>query len=215
MPIRYGLTAGEFALMVNAEQRFGCDLTVVEVSGWNRRQLLCDTGLPWIPPSPALQHFENAVLYPGTCLLEGANVSEGRGTADPFALIGAPYIDGENLAEAMNGMALPGVRFLPAAFTPTECKYQGVPCSGVKIILDDPHMCQPVHGWAFAPEHHWGTVSAGFSFSAAKRGISTACHRPAERKRTASGRADRPRLAFGSRCVLRCICPAKPSLSFV
>lgn len=144
IPIRYGLTAGEFAMMANAEQRFGCDLTVVEVQGWRRNQLHCDTGLPWIPPSPALQHFENALLYPGTCLLEGANVSEGRGTADPFALIGSPYIDGECLSEAMNDQRLRGVRFLPTAFTPTDRKYQGILCSGVKILLKDAHACEPV-----------------------------------------------------------------------
>ena len=144
MPIRYGLTVGEFAIMANAEQRFRCDLTVVEVQGWRRNQLHCDTGLPWIPPSPALQHFENALLYPGTCLLEGANVSEGRGTADPFALIGSPYIDGECLSEAMNDQRLRGVRFLPTAFTPTDRKYQGILCSGVKILLKDAHACEPV-----------------------------------------------------------------------
>lgn len=144
MPVRYGLTAGEFATMVNTEQHFGCDLTVVEVKGWNRNQLHCDTGLPWIPPSPALQHFENALLYPGTCLLEGVNVSEGRGTADPFALIGAPYIDGERLSEAMNDQHLHGVRFLSASFTPTERKYQGVPCSGIKVLLEKPHSCESV-----------------------------------------------------------------------
>jgi len=141
LPIRYGLTAGEFAMMVNAERRCGCDLTVVPVAGWRRHQLHCDTGLPWIPPSPALQHFENALLYPGTCLLEGVNVSEGRGTADPFLLIGAPYIDGERLAEHMNSLSLPGVAFIPAHFTPAERKYAGVACSGVKILLTDAHAC--------------------------------------------------------------------------
>ena len=144
MPIRYGLTAGEFATIVNTEQGFGCQLTVIEVSGWQRNQMYHETGLPWIPPSPALQHYENAVLYAGTCLLEGCNISEGRGTPDPFALIGAPYIDGETLATIMNTKDLSGVAFIPAAFTPTDSKYKGIPCFGVKILLLDPLVCKSV-----------------------------------------------------------------------
>ncbi|MCE5343545.1 MAG: DUF1343 domain-containing protein [Eubacteriales bacterium] len=145
MPIRYGLTAGEYAQMVNSEQKIGCDLTIVEVAGWRRNMLFPETGLPWIPPSPSLQHFENALLYPGTCLLEGTNLSEGRGTSDPFLILGAPYIDADVLAEAMNDCTLSGVRFLPAGLTPTASKYQQNPCYGVKIIIDDPYQCEPVH----------------------------------------------------------------------
>lgn len=144
MPIRYGLTAGEFATMANAEMKFGCDLEVVEVSGWQRDMMFHQTGLPWVPPSPALQHYENAVLYPGTCLLEGTNLSEGRGTADPFAIVGAPYIDGEVLAFQMNAKALPGVRFVPVVFTPSASKHQNVECQGVKLLLDDPAQYQSV-----------------------------------------------------------------------
>ena len=143
MPVRYGMTPGEFANMVNQEQHLGCKLTVVETEGWRRSMLFPDTGLPWIPPSPALQHFENALCYPGTCLLEGTNLSEGRGTADPFIMIGAPYVQAERLVAALNRYGLAGVRFLPVAFIPTASKHQGAVCEGVKLILDDPLIFQP------------------------------------------------------------------------
>ena len=144
VPIRYAMTPGEFALLVNHEERCGCDLTVVEATGWRRNWLHPQTGLPWVPPSPALQHFESALLYPGTCLAEGANLSEGRGTAAPFALIGAPYVNADTLSDRLNAQTLPGVRFLSAAFTPSTSKHAGVPCEGVRILLTDAHACRPV-----------------------------------------------------------------------
>lgn len=144
LPIRYALTPGEFALMANVQERFGCELTVVEAVGWRRGWLHPQTGLPWVPPSPALQHFENALLYPGTCLAEGTNLSEGRGTAAPFLLLGAPYADADTLAHRLTSLALPGVGFLPAAFTPSAGKHAGVACEGVRIILTDAHVCRPV-----------------------------------------------------------------------
>lgn len=103
LPTRYALTIGEFAQMVNAEQHFGCDLTVVPCTGWQRGQSAPAWGTPWIMPSPNIPNYETALLYVGTCLFEGTNVSEGRGTAAPFAVIGAPYIhDAEALAAAFN-----------------------------------------------------------------------------------------------------------------
>ena len=90
--------------------------------------LFIETGRVWIPPSPILPHFENTLAYPGTALFEGTDVSEGRGTANPFTLIGAPYIDGEKLADTMNAAGLRGVHFLPADFTPSASKYARIPC---------------------------------------------------------------------------------------
>jgi len=144
LPIRYGLTAGELAAVVNAERHLHADLMVINVSGWRREMLFSQTGLPFLAPSPSLQHFENTLLYPGIAFLEGANVSEGRGTADPFALIGAPWVHAERLADAMNERMLPGVQFAPAAFTPTASKYAGQGCYGVKALLTDPAAVRPV-----------------------------------------------------------------------
>lgn len=142
LPIRYGLTAGEFATMVNEEQGLHCRLIVIPVKGWTRRQLFCDTGNLWITPSPSLPYFEQAMVYPGTCLLEGTNLSEGRGTPNPFALVGAPYIQGERLCQAMNQKGLTGVLFTSAAFIPTASKHAGVPCEGVQLHVTQPYAYQ-------------------------------------------------------------------------
>lgn len=142
--IRYGLTAGELAQMVNAQQKIGCHLTVVPCAGWRREQLFCETGNLWMPPSLAIPHFETALLYPGTCLFEGTNLSEGRGTACPFEMIGAPYVDGARLAEAMNAQNLPGVRFTAAHFTPSASKWKGEACEGVRLHISDAHALRPV-----------------------------------------------------------------------
>lgn len=135
MPIRYGLTAGEFALMANAEMKIGCRLTVLPVEGWKRQELFSDIGNLWMMPSLGIPRFDSALFYPGTCLIEGTNVSEGRGTSCPFELIGAPYIHGERLAQAMNLKHLPGVIFTPAWFTPTASKHAGTACGGVHLHL--------------------------------------------------------------------------------
>lgn len=138
MPIRYGLTAGEFAQMVNAEQQAGCRLTVIPMRGWKREMLFPQLGYPFLMPSPSIPNFHNALLYAGTCLIEGTNVSEGRGTADPFALIGAPYISAGELTGALQQRGIPGVLFTPAYFTPTASKHAGIPCQGVHLHLTDP-----------------------------------------------------------------------------
>ena len=130
--------------MVNAERHLGCNLILVSVTGWHREMLFPDTGLPWLAPSPSLQHFENTLLYPGMALLEGTNVSEGRGTADPFLMIGAPWVQAKRLVDALNERALPGVRFAPVSFTPACSKYNGEGCHGVKILLADAYAIRPV-----------------------------------------------------------------------
>ena len=146
---RHGLTAGEMARLLNAPATqggfgFGCELSIVPLQGWKRAQLFSETGLPWVIPSPNMPTPETALLYPGLCLLEGTNLSEGRGTTRPFELWGAPWLDGEALAEALEAERLPGVRFRPCAFTPTWDKHARVRCQGVQIHLTDPRAVEPV-----------------------------------------------------------------------
>jgi len=138
IPVRYGLTIGELALFFNATRRIGADLTVVKMQGWQRHLLWRDTSLSWVPPSPNMPTTSTALVYPGTCLLEGTNLSEGRGTCNPFEVLGAPWIDPHALAEELNGLNLEGVIFRPTYFTPMFSKYQGQVCGGVQLhVLDD------------------------------------------------------------------------------
>lgn len=138
LPVRYGLTAGELARMVNDEQKLGCRLRIVPCRGWKRSQLFSDPELPWVNPSSAISDFETALLYPGMCLFEGTNLSEGRGTGRPFRLTGAPFVDGALLSREMNALALPGVSFEPLTFTPVSSKYRGIVCQGVHLHITDP-----------------------------------------------------------------------------
>ena len=131
---RHGMTAGEYARFINP----GADLQVIEMQGWRRDQHFGETGLPWVIPSPNMPTPDTALLYPGMCLLEGTNLSEGRGTTRPFELFGAPWLDGDQLAEALEGEHLPGVRFRPCSFTPTWDKHARVRCHGVQIHLTYP-----------------------------------------------------------------------------
>lgn len=142
--IRYGLTPGEFALMVNTEKALGCDLTVIPCRGWKRSMLFPETGLAWMMPSMGIPRFETALLYPGMCLFEGTDLSEGRGTSCPFELIGAPYVDAQSLCDEMNACRLPGVRFTPAYFKPSSSKYAGIQCSGVHAHVLEISEASPV-----------------------------------------------------------------------
>jgi len=137
LPNRHGMTVGELALYLNAEERFGCELTVVRCEGWRRAQYWDHTGLCFVPPSPNMPTPETALVYPGMCLAEGTNLSEGRGTCRPFEQFGAPWLDSRALAERLNGMGLAGVLFRPVAFTPSFDKYQGQPCSGAMLHVVD------------------------------------------------------------------------------
>ena len=132
---RHGLTAGEVARMLNA--KLGAELEVIELEGWSRAMHYSETGLPWVLPSPNMPSVDTALIYPGMCLLEGTNLSEGRGTTRPFELWGAPWLDGAALAAALRAERLPGVRFRPCSFTPTWDKHARVRCHGVQIHLDD------------------------------------------------------------------------------
>ncbi len=144
IPIRHGMTMGELALMMNTEFGIGCDLTVVTCAKWRRGKDFSQTGLPWVPPSPNMPTLDTAFLYPGTCLIEGTNLSEGRGTTKPFELIGAPFIDGATLADQLNQRNLAGVRFRPAHFTPTFSKFEGQRCAGIQVHITDRSRLAPV-----------------------------------------------------------------------
>ena len=144
LPQRYGLTCGEFARMVNAEEHIGCDLHVVPCSGLTRNLTFADWGRLWVMPSLAMPRFETALLYPGTCLFEGTCWSEGRGTADPFAIIGAPRVDADRLSDAFNGLGLAGVVSTPIYFVPNASKHQGKTCGGLHLHVTDANALRPV-----------------------------------------------------------------------
>lgn len=144
IPIRHGMTLGELALMMNTDFGIGCDLTVVTCTNWRRPDDATQTGLPWVPPSPNMPTIDTAFIYPGTCLIEGTNLSEGRGTTKPFELIGAPFIDAHGLADRLNQRNLPGAHFRPAWFTPSFSKFQGQLCAGVQVHITDRAAFAPV-----------------------------------------------------------------------
>jgi uncharacterized protein YbbC (DUF1343 family) len=144
IPIRHGMTIGELAALMNTDFGIGCDLTVVKCANWRRTDDATMTGLPWIMPSPNMPTPDTALIYPGTCLIEGTNLSEGRGTTKPFELIGAPFVDANALAASLNQRALPGVNFRPTAFTPCFSKHQGELCHGVQVHVTDRASFAPV-----------------------------------------------------------------------
>ncbi len=144
IPIRYGMTIGEIARLFNDVFEIGCRLEIVPLSGWRRGMWFDQTDLPFVPPSPNLPTLQSLTLYPGTCLVEGTNLSEGRGTTKPFEYIGAPWIDAEDLADRLNDLELPGVRFRPVYFVPTFSKYRDQPCRGVHIYVQDREKFQPI-----------------------------------------------------------------------
>lgn len=137
IPLRHGLTLGELAGWCNRFGGIAADLTVVPLQGWSRAMWFDQTGWPWIPPSPNMPTLETAIVYPGTCLFEGTNLSEGRGTTRPFEWLGAPWLDGAAWAAAFNARNLPGVRCRPIHFIPTFSKYAGERCGGVQVHVCD------------------------------------------------------------------------------
>jgi uncharacterized protein YbbC (DUF1343 family) len=144
MPIRHGMTLGELARLFNAENRIGADLTVVPMKNWRRDDWFDGTSLPWINPSPNMRNLNEAALYPGIGAIEGTNVSVGRGTDTPFEHVGAPWIDGVQLADALNARGLPGIRFYPVRFTPVSSKYAKEECQGVFMVVTDRVALRPV-----------------------------------------------------------------------
>lgn len=137
LAIRYGLTAGEVATMANDQMKWKGKLSIVPCDGWDRRRQFPETGRLWVPPSMGIPRFETALLYSGTCLFEGTNISEGRGTTFSFEMIGAPFINAERLADEMNRKKLQGILFRPVYFRPAASKYQGELCGGVQLHVTD------------------------------------------------------------------------------
>ncbi|MGH9517172.1 MAG: serine hydrolase [Terriglobales bacterium] len=137
VPVRNGMTLGELAQMFNSEHNIHAKLTVVAMQGWMRGDWLDSTGVEWINPSPNLRSLTEATLYPGVGLIEGTNISVGRGTDTPFELLGAPWIDAHEIAAYLNARQIPGVRFVPITFIPISSNYSGQPCHGVNIVLTD------------------------------------------------------------------------------
>jgi uncharacterized protein YbbC (DUF1343 family) len=144
MPIRHGMTLGELARLFNGENKIGANLTVVPMKNWDRNRWFDDTGVPWINPSPNMRNLIQATLYPGIGAIEGTNISVGRGTDTPFEQIGAPWIDGVQLAEALNARAIPGIRFYPVRFSPASSKYAKEECQGVFLVVTDRLALRPV-----------------------------------------------------------------------
>jgi uncharacterized protein YbbC (DUF1343 family)/CubicO group peptidase (beta-lactamase class C family) len=144
LPVRHGMTIGELAMLFNSERGINADLQVIRVEEWSRANWFDETGIGWVNPSPNMRSLTEATLYPGVCLLEPTNVSVGRGTDTPFEQIGAPWIDGRKLAEALNRAGLPGVRFIPVRFTPKASLHKDVECGGVNLVITDRARFEPV-----------------------------------------------------------------------
>jgi uncharacterized protein YbbC (DUF1343 family) len=144
IPMRHGMTIAELARLFNDAFGIGAPLEVVRMEGWRRAMYADDTGLPWVMPSPNMPTLDTAVVYPGTVLFEGTLLSEGRGTTRPFELLGAPWIDAERFAAAMNGLGLPGAFFRPAGFEPTFQKHAKQTCGGCQIHVLERNAFRPV-----------------------------------------------------------------------
>jgi uncharacterized protein YbbC (DUF1343 family) len=144
IPMRHGMTIGELALMFNREFGIGCALEVIKMEGWRRAMWYEETGLPWVMPSPNIPTVDTTVVYPGSVMIEGANVSEGRGTTRPFEIIGAPFINPYALIAELKTDHLPGVVFRPLHFQPTFYKFAGELCGGIQLHVVDRNSFKPV-----------------------------------------------------------------------
>lgn len=173
IPVRHGLTIAEVAKFVQAGLPWGgerfarpleCDLQIVPMRGWHRRDTFEATGLPWVLPSPNMPTVDTAFVYPGQCLLEGTNVSEGRGSTRPFEIIGAPFIDGHRLAERLAKHDLPGVRFRPLSFRPTFQKHAGKSCGGVQLHVTDRDAYQPYRAGIALLRELWAVGGDAFAW---------------------------------------------------
>jgi uncharacterized protein YbbC (DUF1343 family) len=143
IPMRHGLTIGELARLFNDYFEIGCNLRVIPMKGWKRTMLFSDTGLPWVAPSPNMPTPLSALVYPGQVLWEGTNVSEGRGTAQPFELFGAPYFDIEKILKTLDVSKFAQVALRPAVFEPTSNKWRQTPCKGFQLHIIDPLTYKP------------------------------------------------------------------------
>lgn len=145
IPMRHGLTIGEIARLWKGAFGLDCDLEVIPMGGWRRDMLFVETGLPWVMPSPNMPAPDTALVYPGQVLLEGTNISEGRGTTKPFEVFGAPFIDQVQLQDKVNGRRFQGVIFREACFQPTSNKWAGRQCGGFQIHVTNPRTYRPYY----------------------------------------------------------------------
>ena len=160
-PNRHGMTAGEIARWRHATEKLDLELAVISMRGWQRDMRFEHTGLPWVMPSPNMPTLDTALVYPGMCLVEGTELSEGRGTTRPFELVGAPHLDGHALATTLAAMDLPGVRFRPVVVTPQFHKHAKHACGGVQLHVTDPEQFRPYRtGVAFLKACHDQAPSA-------------------------------------------------------
>ena len=143
IPMRHGLTIGELSLLFNEHFKINCDLEVVPMKNWKREMVFPETGLPWVPPSPNLPTVDSALVYPGQVLWEGTNISEGRGTAQPFELFGAPFLNTRKILEKLNGPKIPGAFLRTVVFEPTSNKWGKKPCHGFQIHVINPKEYRP------------------------------------------------------------------------
>jgi uncharacterized protein YbbC (DUF1343 family) len=144
IPMRHGLTVGELAALFNQEFGIGCELEIITMDNWERQDFFDETDAPWVMPSPNMPTVETAIVFPATVFFEGTQVSEGRGTTRPFEIVGAPYIDFNEYAEALASLNLPGVIFRPLNFLPTFQKHAGENCGGVFLHITDREQFEPV-----------------------------------------------------------------------
>jgi len=144
IPMRHGMTIGELARLFNEEFGIGADLEIAAMEGWRREMYFDETNIPWVLPSPNLPTLDSAIVYPGTVLFEGTNVSEGRGTTRPFELLGAPWTAAEPFAASLNRLGLPGVKFRPTVIEPTFHKHAKTSCGGCQIHVLDRRAFRPV-----------------------------------------------------------------------
>lgn len=165
IPIRHGLTLGELARLIVARAGLDVELTVLPVAGWRRSDGF--GAAPWVPTSPGIPQLATVAVYPGTCLLEGTNLSLGRGTALPFELCGAPWVNGAELAAAVNALALPGLRLRPTTWTPLADRFAGALCQGVQLHITDQQVFQPVRAGLALIQTLWRLYPADCQWQAA------------------------------------------------
>lgn len=164
LPVRHGMTIAELARMFDAEAAIGCDLRIVAMDGWTRATWFDDTGLPWVPPSPNMPTLDTATVYPGACLVEGTNLSEGRGTTRPFEWLGAPWLAAEAWAESMRDAGLVGVDFGAATFRPMFQKHAGESCHGLFLHVTDRDRFRPFRTYLEALGQARRLAPANFSW---------------------------------------------------
>ncbi len=165
LPVRHGLTFGEIVHWLNIREHIDCTLDVIRMEGWQRGMSWNETGLAWVNPSPNMRSYTAALLYPGMCLVEATNISEGRGTDTPFEIVGAPYFDSEEFITAFEALGLPGVHAAPTAFIPTRQKWSGNFCHGVRWVVNDVRAFRPyLTGLAFIWLAHKMYKDSGFEW---------------------------------------------------